>query len=581
MPPRRSAAAAAGPASAPAPDSKRQRSGRSSLAEGALNGDDAAKEIAAHAKARAFWEQFDTRLLAEWLDAFDGHGLSPAQLASRPQVIDALVTKGASMPKGRTADAKLADMQKHWYAATDTPPASGSAPGRVVAPAFSLAPAGGPPAPAPNADDSEGDEEDEEEDDSGGRGPVDAHARSVPSPAQFAMTPGRRAVPIPHHTQCRSCLAPNASGHASWICDCGARGDLAPEHSLNIVRAQMRLAEINAAARGSAPASTAAVSSSSSSGQSNTDTSVRALTAASALDKKYTDWATDTSVPFIAEFSSGAAGVPLTHTKALNDIRRAYGGTSAQRPSVPLINAIRAGRLFGPGHAVPRAIPLGLTGDTDAGVASLQNGLLTVTSARATVPDACASASQLANAILSTILPALIDRPAAMLQWMMLGRSALSIDEKYGWAVASEYVAQTLTDRIGLGQELGSMNQEVFTQVTAGRVMSSGAARPHLAQGAQQGARHASVPGVCNDFNNRSCNRAVCNFKHLCRACGVAGHSHADESCPSHSTWAPPRSQQQFGHRGSGGGFPRPANSRGGGSVTTARPKSSGASAQQ
>ena len=553
----RRASASAGPSSAVPPSGKRAKGGQGALAEGALSGEAAVKEMAAEEKKRRFWERFQLPLLVAWLSDYSDHGLSAAQLGDRDTVITKLVTAGAALPPGKQDAGKLKTLQNLWRKQN---PGAGEAPGYEG----DLIDGGEQPSDADDVDMTADAEVQvvQAPQFTPARAPqhtgvaqrlvFSQHASPPPSSSPQVTSTQGHAAPV----QCQSCLVANSSGKAMWVCECGRRGDLPPEHPLNIQIGAKQIAEIAARPGPSAPSSAA-----SSSSQTHTDsTRNSADTSLPALERRYTALATDLGFPFIAAFTGPDAGAPLAHTDALEISREALAATSSSRPTTALVSLIRAGRLTTIGHAIPRALE-GISVDAEGlGVAAGANGQVTITAASGNKPPPanCDSLQSFCRAMFSTILPALIDRPKAIMQWLTLGRTALHLESVYGWPVAAEYVAQNLVDRVQTGQAFGPVNTTVLQTVTMNApVLARGQRPPSVAP------TLSNINATCNDYNSGSCTRPRCSFAHTCRRCPGKQHAQSDPQCPQHM---PPRDPRWVRPPapGSGGGTRR------GGSVATA-----------
>src|SRR5688500_9121026 len=93
------------------------------------------------------------------------------------------------------------------------------------------------------------------------------------------------------------------------------------------------------------------------------------------------------------------------------------------------------------GFALPR--PLNEAPDDErnaqVGFVITDRGTWAETSSGTTAPPV-PSAQAFCMALFSTILPALVDMPAALSQWFALGRTALQLERTRGWQAADGYV---------------------------------------------------------------------------------------------------------------------------------------------
>jgi hypothetical protein len=147
----------------------------------------------------------------------------------------------------------------------------------------------------------------------------------------------------------------------------------------------------------------------------------------------------------------------------------------------------------------------------------------------------------------SAVIPSLIDRPAALLEWTLLARSALTIDEEKGWAAASSYVRNHLQRCAANGTDVGSFDKALWEDIRADLPVADDVFAAGRSQGLQRSSRGAapyqnsvstvrpasssSVPfargsdvmklGYCRDWNGitagqSTCAREKCSFKHAC-----------------------------------------------------------------
>jgi hypothetical protein len=145
-------------------------------------------------------------------------------------------------------------------------------------------------------------------------------------------------------------------------------------------------------------------------------------------------------------FTGPDAGAAMSHLAAVAHVQRAHDSSAVVPPSSSLIDLIRAGKLTEIGFAVPRS-RLAVSAEMDNAVGAFaltESGQLSHISKLATAPPVVASAQQFCLALFATILPALIDRPAAMMEWITLGRTALTLEAQHDWSVARSYVSRVI-----------------------------------------------------------------------------------------------------------------------------------------
>jgi hypothetical protein len=270
-------------------------------------------------------------------------------------------------------------------------------------------------------------------------------------------------------------------------------------------------------------------------------------------------------------FTGPSAGATVPHLDALEEVHKALGATGMHRPNAQLIELIRSGKFTVVGHAVPKQLPEGggtLTEEV-AGFTFNANGLAVVQTKAGTAPP-IGSLATFCSALFSTILPALSDRPAAMVQWISLGRSALDMEAKHGWPAAVRYITQQLNDCVRRRVPFSVPSQAVLDTVRS----SLGAPRAQQAGGSapqQPGAAPAPFKQkVCEawNFKREGCNNATCTEKHTCiysvvagAPCKAAFGSHKGAECPHKAAMQAARKQpgsggsvKSRGGRGGGGG---------------------------
>jgi hypothetical protein len=552
---------------------RRNKKSNGGLAESQLNGAAGEAVVLKMKKDREYWSQYSTELLSVWTLDYEKHKPDDDRLRDRSWLIDTLVSSDWSIrPDGSTKAQQLKVVQsvysKHRprVAAADIPGWFVPAPVREPIDPVASSKSGRKPA------DVEDDDDDEEmepalpalaspsapaarriEFESGSAAkPVAPSARNNASDYFGLMAP----TPIAH--QCLSCCLPRPSVGLSaystaWICPgCNLRGDLDASAPFNAHL--MRQIEIRAAAAASSSAS------SSSSGQSKNDTS-SASAAVGALDKEYARRSEE--LPPFDLFTGLDAGLGLSHTAALKMSREALGAAQSQIPSESLIRFIRSGFMWKIGHAIPRAINRGIAED---GLGLVQDGsnVFKLESKQTAPPDQCASMQSFFLAMVSHILPALIDRPKAMMNWIVLARTALDIESRLGWPAASEYVTQMLQERTASRQSFIEVDRNILTSISYAK-----AAPTQMRSGPSLGGPVPSPSlqqpqSVCFDFNRGGCSRgASCFRRHVCQVCS---QSHAASSVPGCSARLPQQQPRPPGGGGRGfrsGGNPSSASSVG------------------
>jgi hypothetical protein len=489
---------------------------------------------------RTFWEQFGTEYLFAWAVDYEEWKVSPLMLADREGLLRMLVEKGAERPKEGTEEEQLVRLWRLHVALGNeqrVPP-----PLRIAH--VPVSPASPVPPQSKKAKGEQGDTP-----------PCSnlvqqfhaaASASASPAAAQpLALSPrkGGIAAASPHSSSaqvddgsgsghapadkqmfaervCRIC------GHvqfvfAAFTCEsCKYYGHLSGDNALNAALAaeRVRIAGLSAptsAAGPSASTSTASLSSAAS-----------ASSALSRLDKWLTAAAKEgVDVPL---FTGSKAGDPLSHGAARAIVDKALDADTTMAPSAALIELIRVGKLKDIGFALPRPIKSKLHDDSVGLFAITEAGTFDPVSKAALTPPQVQSSQQFCMALFSTILPALVDKPAAMMEWCALARTALVLESKYNWPAARDYVERVLTKRINTGQGIAEIAFDTLhgigldQQRQATRVGAQGPS-----SSPSRGTTAASV--YCLSWNDeRGCSRAVCKYLHQCKFCHGA---HRGKDC--------------------------------------------------
>jgi len=353
------------------------------------------------------------------------------------------------------------------------------------------------------------------------------------------------SLPVEKQRQCLTCARFSLAASHMFLCGgCGRRGDLRFDDPIN-----QALVPSPSCAGTSVPSSSAG----SSAGQFPPSTPKL-----SARDAEF--------VAFVKagrpqpSFAGNAADAPVSLAQAIQEVQRALSASETQQPSEHLLDLIRAGKLRHIGHAIPRPHSVPGKDEHATGTLSLSGDNVVVASKSVPVPVA-ANAQQFCMALFSTILPALLDKPQALLDWLTLGRTALAFEHSSGsWAMARELVDRTLGRCIDSAREFGSPDMAVVWDL---QMKSSASGSTQQQRGAA--APSARNPGACHNWNDgAACRSSPCHWSHVCRTCGSA--QHRGPSCPKGDT---PRLQRSLLH-----------GSNSGSSVTTKRttPAGKGAS---
>lgn len=495
-------------------------------------------------KKRQFFSQFHTELIRAWLLDYPGwrEKAPSVRTADRDALLTALVLY-AARPPGKARAAQLAEMQKCWKKHNKKggdPPGLHEVPSGKdfppLPPSPSPKPGGAPPAPSSaekgritvvssdseSEDEEMGDEDEEDNSPPPSTPPPRKKQTEIDLARSGSSTGGEANMPA---DGCSTCVAmPPAAAVNSrkqWLCTCGRRGDLPTEHAIN--RELMRVAMAKGLESRASSASAAA---------SSTSASEPGGDKLSKLENHFSQ----ISKQLGEDHPLFAKSLPaLTPEQAFKTVRLALGNTKVQRPSQHLLALIQSGKLLNVAFALPRPLAAidgkgelvsGLTIDLNTGKHSA------TTASDPTKPAQLASAAELCMALLSTILPALIDRPAAMMEWITLGRSALHLSTTEGWPIASKYVDALLVERISTHEKiaLAKPSDEVLRDIRAEANTSrlfpqNEQSRPPAQQKPQ---------GVCHNYNRSGCNRgASCRFEHICAnpTCGKRHPASSVEGC--------------------------------------------------
>lgn len=137
----------------------------------------------------------------------------------------------------------------------------------------------------------------------------------------------------------------------------------------------------------------------------------------------------------------------------------------------------------------------------------------------------------------SAVIPSLIDRPAALLDWSLLARTALAIEDEKGWSASWTYVVNHLQRCVAHGTEVGCFDKRLWDDIraelppaphsraaapaaSAATVLSPSHSYPATSSVGRIAAS-AVKSGHCRDWNGIStgrttCARQGCTYKHEC-----------------------------------------------------------------
>lgn len=239
---------------------------------------------------------------------------------------------------------------------------------------------------------------------------------------------------------------------------------------------------------------------------------------------------------------------PVSVKQAQVELRLALGASATQLPSDHLVKLIQAGKLPSVGYALPRALALA---DEDTNLLGIVDGQVTASRGKV-APPPVQSAESFCLALVSTILPSLIEQPKALVQWLSLARTVLAVAKRPGssWASAMQYCDQLLQERIPQHESFSAVSSAVLTTIDHSSVAS--VLRPPPAA-AHMG---SSAPAAfCQNYNWHSCGLgAACPSRHACqygyKGC-TAITAHRSVECPHR---AAPTGNRGAGSRQSRGG---------------------------
>jgi len=227
---------------------RRKASGRGSLAEDALSGEQLNAEIIADARNRVLYERWHTELLLAWLIDWKVKVIK-ANYTNREWIIDQLIAGKHPLPK---RNHELREFVAAWRRVFKKSKAPAPGPYHNVADNAAIAAEEG--LDALSASESEEDSASEPEEKSApiAKKAKKAHIVSTAPPSTAAAAASSAsssgASPqIPKRAQCLTCTEYAPYGNtATWKCDCGLRGDLAFEHAINVALWALIVAKMSA-----------------------------------------------------------------------------------------------------------------------------------------------------------------------------------------------------------------------------------------------------------------------------------------------------------------------------------------------
>ena len=322
---------------------------------------------------------------------------------------------------------------------------------------------------------------------------------------------------------CITCLTPAPDPHRlEWRCPgCDLRGDLETGHPSNVFLAAANARKEAGQKDPEAPSS------------SNPGQSYAQSTAASRLERELKHLARGTPHPIFAGPGSEA---PVTPKEAFAIIRKALGASATENPSEELQQLVARGLLMEVGYCIPR--PLAKAKSTASSLMLMDGGEIPI-QANSTGPPPVPSLRGYARALVNVILPALIAKPAAMVQWLALASTVLELEEKQGWTQADSYQRQLLQERVTQQKEFAEPSQACMATL-----MYAGAAASTVTDASMSSrSGGGSQSPYCEAFNwpkpgGHACAGAgVCGRLHQCQftgrpgCTGAPGHRSTDCKC--------------------------------------------------
>ena len=491
-------------------------------------GERAAAMLSLDIAERTFWEQFDTPLLWAWIEDYgiDQFDLDSFDVNQRNKILQTLVRFAEhnltaddlisiTRPKPKRGDSVLKLMQKNFKHRHPKQPMTGLFTARAL----------------------DGDEEEELDEADVDVDEPPPHPTSTRHASHQSAHAHAAAAAAPHdNVECDKCLhSQPRSIKMQWICNnCNLRGDLRASDPIN-TRLMAMLNRDEARASSAAPAAAAVHGSRTSSstavggitGQSMTNTPKQL----SALDREFERLETSGDAFDLFDDKS-----PVTPTAAIDEVRKCLRGLNYARPSTSLIKLIQSGKLDKPGYAASENNAKKAQGEADGThvFSHVDGNLQLAKSVRE--PLTFASMQQYIDALCAAIIPSLIERPKAILQWLAVTRTMIQIEEKHGWAIAVAYLADLLQDCVPQRRSFSAYSQDLLSGLTYGvtRPPAAAAASSVAASAYERAQSPAFAGNVCRNWNHDRCTTPCptgrehtclyqlqnkCDGKHIARNC--------------------------------------------------------------
>jgi hypothetical protein len=348
-----------------------------------------------------------------------------------------------------------------------------------------------------------------------------AHPTSTPIASTVKQTlPARGAPPADTATACLTCSTPHPStsmfAPPTWLCQgCGLRGDLPLSSEENrFLQSRLQKPASSASASADRPHDIAPSQSAETRHRNAIDRTLAQTTADGVAFPIFT--------PRVPEPPPDALV-----KEALDQGRKAVGAAGCQFPSDTLLACIQSGKFTQLGWAIPRRI--GALPPAESTRLSVDgSGSFQMRHSDGPPVPALASLADFMEALVSTILPALIGRPAAASQWLSLSRSVIEVERRTDWANANRYLTHVLYERVRLREEFAPLSQATLDLPRYSGPAASDLRRQQPEQRQLQRPSGDRSTPLCVDFNRPpGCSYLErkgekCRFQHVCSICGSA-----------------------------------------------------------
>lgn len=364
------------------------------------------------------YSRWCTELLFWWGHDVQGWRLPATQAGDRARVIEALLSfKDLQVPKNRAelvANYKKHTEQTFQGSGEHTPDDPGEASGEEdVLPDYSESEA------------SAGDEEEP------------PRKKTKSSPAKSATSAPKQSGCCPH------CLSPDEPVGFCTNVKCLLRTDLEYDHPQNVDIRKSR--------------------------GTVTHTAAEAVRPMSRRDREFERLAL-AEPPFPLFLDRGTFSVQ----QAIDTLAKAYMAPAYESPSPALIKLVQSGKLTSLGFASPRTIDeveAGRGGEsitTTIGIA----GNSTVRASDTIRAPQLRDSRAFFETLVGVVFPALIEQPAALIDWCALAKTVIELDKERGWEAARAYMQRLLSSRVTQRLPCADYDRSAIDSV----VLSAGAA---------------------------------------------------------------------------------------------------------